>query len=110
MGVFRHSAAALSAALCAPVAAGALALRPRWRAGWRERVGAGRVAEHHALWVHAASVGEVTASARLVARLHARGHPLLLSTTSTTGRALCGELHPDVAHRLAPLDQPWCID
>ena len=78
VGVFRHSAAALAAALAAPVAAGALALRPRWRAGWRERLGAGPVAAG-AIWVHAASVGEVTASARLVERLRAqrpRAHAL----------------------------------
>jgi len=109
VSVFRHSAAALSAALCAPVAAGALALRPRWRAGWRERIGAGPVAPG-ALWIHAASVGEVTASAQLVELLRARGHALLLSTTSTTGRALCAQLHPGLAHRLAPLDHPWCVD
>jgi 3-deoxy-D-manno-octulosonic-acid transferase len=109
VGVFRHSAALLAAALGAPVAAGALALRPRWRAGWRERLGAGPVAEG-GIWLHAASVGEVTASAKLVGTLRARGHPITLSTTSTTGRALCAQLHPGVAHRLAPLDHPWCVD
>jgi 3-deoxy-D-manno-octulosonic-acid transferase len=109
VNVFRHSAAALSAAVGAPVAAGALALRPRWRAGWRERIGGGPVASD-AVWVHAASVGEVTASAQLVELLGARGRPLQLSTTSTTGRALCAQLHPGIAHRLAPLDHPWCVD
>jgi 3-deoxy-D-manno-octulosonic-acid transferase len=109
MPVFRHSAAALSAALGAPVAAGALALQPRWRANWRERVGAGPIATD-AIWVHAASVGEVSASAQLVERLRAAGHALTLSTTTTTGRVLCGQLHPGVAHRLAPLDHPWCVD
>ena len=109
MSVSRHSAAALSAVLGAPVAAGALVLRPRWRAGWRERIGGGPVAPG-ALWVHAASVGEVTASAQLVARLRARGHALQLSTTSNSGRALCGQLHPDLPNRLAPLDHPWCVD
>jgi 3-deoxy-D-manno-octulosonic-acid transferase len=109
VGVFRHSAAALSAALGAPLAAGALALQPRWRAGWRERIGAGPIAED-AIWVHAASVGEVTASARLVERLRRGGNALTLSTTSATGRTLCGQLHPGVAHRLAPLDHPWCVD
>ena len=109
MGVFRHSAAALAAALGAPVAAGALALHPRWRAGWRERLGAGPTADG-GIWVHAASVGEVAASARLVERLRAHGHALTLSTTSTTGRSLCARLHPGVAHRLAPLDHPWCVD
>jgi 3-deoxy-D-manno-octulosonic-acid transferase len=109
VNVFRHSAAALSAAVGAPVAAGALALRPRWRTGWRERIGGGPVASD-AVWVHAASVGEVTASAQLVELLRARGRQLQLSTTSTTGRALCAQLHPGIAHRLAPLDHPWCVD
>jgi 3-deoxy-D-manno-octulosonic-acid transferase len=109
VSVFRHSAAALSAAIGAPVAAGAIALRPRWRIGWRERIGAGPVATG-ALWVHAASVGEVTASAQLVALLRGRGRAVQLSTTSTSGRALCAQLHPDLPHRLAPLDHPWCVD
>jgi len=109
VNVFRHSAAALSAAVGAPVAAGALALRPRWRTGWRERIGGGPVAID-AIWVHAASIGEVSASAQLVERLRARGHALQLSTTSPSGRALCAQLHPGIAHRLAPLDHPWCVD
>jgi len=109
VSVFRHSAAALSAAIGAPVAAGAIALRPRWRTGWRERIGAGPVATG-ALWVHAASVGEVTASAQLVALLRGRGRAVQLSTTSTSGRALCAQLHPELLHRLAPLDHPWCVD
>lgn len=109
VGVFRHSAAALAAVLAAPAAAGALALRPAWRTGWRERLGGGPVAEH-GLWVHAASVGEVAASAQLVERLRAGGHSLTLSTTSAPGRALCAQLHPGTVHRLAPLDHPWCVD
>jgi 3-deoxy-D-manno-octulosonic-acid transferase len=107
--VFRHSAAAVFAAVGAPVAAGALALRPRWRDGWRERIGGGPIAAG-SVWVHAASIGEVTASARLVEQLRERGHLLTLSTTSATGRELCAHLHPDVARRFAPLDHPWCVD
>ena len=109
MGAFRHSTAALAAALAAPVAAGALALRPAWRPGWRERLGAGPVTQG-GIWLHAASVGEVRASARLVEELVRRGHGVLLSTTSLSGRALCARLHPLLPHRLAPLDHPWCVD
>lgn len=109
MGVFRHSAAALSAALGAPVALGGLALRPGWRPGLGERLGGGPCAPG-GLWVHAASMGEVRAAARLVERLHAAGLPLTLSTTSLAGRDLCARLHPDLPRRLAPLDHPWCVD
>src|ERR1700730_7508028 len=47
-------------------------LRPRWREGLRERLGAGVARVGHALagrqqvWVHAVSVGEVVAASRLV--------------------------------------------
>jgi len=109
VGVFRHSAAALSAVVAAPLAAGVLALRPGWRPRWRERVGAGPVAVE-GLWLHAASVGEVASSSRLVEVLRKRGHALTLSTTSATGRVLCEGLHPGAVARLAPLDHPWCVD
>src|SRR5262249_16635466 len=62
------------------------------------------------LWVHAASVGEVAASAQLVERLRARGHAVMQSTTNTRARALCASLHPGIVTRLAPLDHPWCVD
>lgn len=109
MGVFRHSAAAVAAALGAPVALGGLALRPGWRPGLGERLGGGPCTPG-GLWLHAASVGEVAAAAGLVARLHAAGTPLTLSTTSLTGRALSARLHPGLPCRLAPLDHPWCVD
>src|ERR1700730_3582303 len=47
-------------------------VRPRWREGLRERLGAGVARVGHALagrqqvWVHAVSVGEVVAASRLV--------------------------------------------
>ena len=53
-------------------------LRPRWREGLRERLGAGAARVGHALagrqqvWVHAVSVGEVVAAGRLVEELDAR--------------------------------------
>ncbi|MEM7408992.1 MAG: glycosyltransferase N-terminal domain-containing protein [Myxococcota bacterium] len=109
MGVFRHSAAALTALLGAPIAAAAMVARPAWRTGWRERAGAG-AATAEGLWVHAASIGEVRAAAGLVATLAGRGHGLTLSTTSLTGRALGREMHPDWPVRLAPIDHPWAVD
>ena len=60
--------AALSAAVLAPVAAGALAMRPAWRAGFRERLGVLPRLPPGAIWIHAASVGEVLAAVRLMSR------------------------------------------
>ena len=76
---------------------------------WRERLGAGpRVAR--ALWVHAASVGEVRAAAPLVRRLAAGGASLLLSAMTETGRAQWAVLHPALPRRLAPLDVRPCVE
>jgi 3-deoxy-D-manno-octulosonic-acid transferase len=105
----RHSLAALTALAGAPVVAGVLAFRPGWRVGIRERLGALPRPEPGAIWIHAASVGEVRAAARLVDRLRADGHPVFTSTVTVTGRAVMHRTRPEVPCRLAPLDHPWCV-
>lgn len=58
------------------------------------------------VWIHAASVGETRAVAPLVARVRAGapGLPIVVSTTSTTGRGVAArELTPD-AVTLLPVD------
>ena len=108
MRVFRHSGAALTALAGAPLLAGALALAPRWRIGWRERILGGERRAPGAVWIHGASVGEILAASRLVDALRAKGHEVMASTSTPTGRAVMRAARPDVECRLAPLDHTWC--
>jgi 3-deoxy-D-manno-octulosonic-acid transferase len=110
VGPLGHSVAALAALFGAPALLAGMALRPRWRAGLTERLGA-----HPArglarpLWLHAASVGEMRAALPLLDALAARGFALVASSMTTTGRALARETRPALASGLAPLDHPWLV-
>jgi 3-deoxy-D-manno-octulosonic-acid transferase len=107
--VFRHSIAALTAVVGLPLMALAMALVPRWRIGWRERLGGGARQTPGAVWVHGASVGEILAATRIVDALRAKGHDVVASTSTSTGRDVMRRTRPDVPCRLAPLDHPWCV-
>ena len=110
MGPLGHSVAALTALLGLPVLATGTALRPAWRVGLAERLGA-----HPAcggtrpLWLHGASVGEVRAALALADALAARGHALVASCMTATGRALAREARPALTSGFAPLDHPWLV-
>jgi 3-deoxy-D-manno-octulosonic-acid transferase len=63
------------------------------------------------IWVHAVSVGEVTAAAPIVTALRSRfpGACIVLSTSTETGREMAGKLATDATvHIYYPLDIP-CI-
>lgn len=109
MRLWSHSLAALGALAALPIGLGAFALRPGWRAGWRERLGAAGARAPGAVWVHGASVGEITAAMRLIDRLRKEGLEVVASTTSLTGREVMRRARPDVPTQLAPLDHPWCV-
>ena len=92
-----------------------LLLRPRWREGLRERLGAGAAWVAGGLrgvrpvWVHAVSVGEVIAVSRLVEELDAhlgRG-AVVISTTTRTGQRLARERFGQQRCFYFPLDLPW---
>jgi 3-deoxy-D-manno-octulosonic-acid transferase len=104
--------AALSAlALAPPLAIGCL-LRPSWRVGLAERLGAHPARPRDGrgpIWVHGASAGEVRAAARLARALAARGEPVAVSATSAAGRELWRALVPEAPAGFAPLDHPWCV-
>ena len=110
MRAVSHSLAALSALAVAPFAAGALALRPRWRVGLRERLGALPRQCESPIWIHAASVGEVSVALRLVDALRREGTAVYTSTTTVTGRDVLRRKAPGVPCHLAPLDHLWCVE
>jgi 3-deoxy-D-manno-octulosonic-acid transferase len=64
------------------------------------------------LWVHAVSVGEVTAAAPVIRYLLSRNPPLsvLVTTTTPTGAARARELLGDsIVHRYTPFDLPEIV-
>lgn len=76
-------------------------------ADWRERLGfSGPQVAPGGIWLHAASVGELT-SARVLAEALAREFPLVVTTNSLTGRDLARRLGYPCA--LAPLDVPQAV-
>ncbi|MFL6427283.1 MAG: 3-deoxy-D-manno-octulosonic acid transferase [Acidobacteriaceae bacterium] len=92
-------------------------LRPRWREGLRERMGAGAERVGHALagrqqvWVHAVSVGEVVAVSRMVEELDARlgRGSVAISTTTQTGQQLARERFGAGRCFYFPIDLPWVV-
>ncbi len=92
-------------------------LRPRWRDGLRERLGAGAERVGHALagrqqvWVHAVSVGEVMAVSRLVEELDARlgQGSVAISTTTRTGQQLARDRFGAARCFYFPIDLPWVV-
>ena len=86
---------------------------PAYRERWQERFGLfGKASRIGGIWVHAVSVGEVLAIARLVRQLLERypDLPVLITTATPTGaervKALFGD---EVEHRYAPIDLPWVV-
>jgi 3-deoxy-D-manno-octulosonic-acid transferase len=77
-----------------------------------ERFGLGRHLDAPSLWLHAVSVGEVSAAAALVRALRAR-HPgmrCVLTTATPTGRAQAAALFgTDVDVRFLPYDTPGAV-
>ncbi|RFF32122.1 3-deoxy-D-manno-octulosonic acid transferase [Wenzhouxiangella sediminis] len=82
------------------------------RAHWRERLGRLPESDRPALWIHAASVGEINAVAGLVTALLERypDERVVISTITVTGRAEAVRRFGDrVETVFAPLDTPWVV-
>ncbi|HWL57857.1 MAG TPA: glycosyltransferase N-terminal domain-containing protein [Paracoccus sp. (in: a-proteobacteria)] len=76
-------------------------------ADWRERLAlTGPEVVPGSIWLHAASVGELTSARSLVAALAAEAR-VVVTTNSTTGRALARKLGHTAM--LAPLDLPQAV-
>ncbi len=100
-----------------PLALARLLWRSRREPGYRARLGERlgympAMAAERPLWLHAVSVGEVSAALPLLDALLARypGVPLVISTTTPSGaellRARCGER---VRHVYLPFDTPGAV-
>lgn len=99
----------------------AVILRLLWRARrapayaqrWGERFGRYPALDlHNTIWIHAVSVGEVTAAVPLVHALRARypQRPILITTLTPTGSAQVRRLFgADVHHVYAPYDLPHAV-
>ena len=91
----------------------------KYREGLAERLGrvkeiksGGRpVGDNPVIWVHAVSVGEVIAVARLVTELDAAlpGYRVVVSTTTRTGQALARQRFGAERVFYCPLDLPWVV-
>ena len=110
MGPIRHSVAALSALALGPMLAVVLAVRPALRRGMRERLGALEPRREGRIQVHASSVGEAKAAARLIVELEASGHAVRATTSTLAGRDIFRRDLPSMPSSLAPLDHPWLVE
>ncbi|MBW1882925.1 MAG: glycosyltransferase [Deltaproteobacteria bacterium] len=109
MGLIRHSVAALSALALGPLLGVVLAVRPSLRRGMRERLGALEPRREGRIQVHASSLGEAKAAARLIRELEASGHAVRATTSTLAGRDIFRRDFPSMPSSLAPLDHPWLV-
>ena len=80
--------------------------------GFHPREAASPITGAPRIWVHAVSVGEVTAAAPIVAALHSRfpGACIVLSTSTETGQEMARKLVPAArAHIYYPFDIPHVV-
>lgn len=102
--------------LALPLLLGLMALRTRKEPlairHFAHRLGFGPKAGRGAVWIFAASLGEVRAASPLIDALRARGHRICLTVTSPAGLIEARRLYADragIATGYAPLDLAWTL-
>ena len=95
--------------LGAPVWLPWVLISPARRRGFGERWTPLPPRDQDTVWLHAASVGEAEAATPLLSRLAERGVPLVVTTSTVTGRDRLRERFPGLSVRLVPLDLPGLI-
>jgi 3-deoxy-D-manno-octulosonic-acid transferase len=104
--------------LATPVIVAVMMAKPRCRRGFLQRMGWQAHPSDKAgsstplIWIHAVSLGEVTAIAPLVKALHGRRpeYRYIVSTVTETGREAVEQRLAGIAeHRYAPLDFSWAV-
>lgn len=95
----------------------ALLLKKRCRSGLLQRIGwvvpRGWGSQENVLWIHAVSLGEVSAIVPFVTTLHQRYPALkiIVSTVTETGREAVRQRLAGIAtHCFLPLDYPWIVN
>lgn len=101
-------------ALGAPFLLPLLALHPRLRGGFLDRLGGRRVPHaprpaERPVWFHGASAGDVRALSALVRELEAQGWPTLVSAGTRAGHEIARAEFPGTTTRRAPLDFAPCV-
>ncbi|MEO6029736.1 MAG: glycosyltransferase N-terminal domain-containing protein [Candidatus Binatia bacterium] len=113
LGLF-NAAVVSTGVLLSPAALIALALKRDWRVGLAERFGTVTATPpgRPAIWIHGASVGELTALAPVVRALRRElpDHRLVLSSMTIGGRHAAVTRIPEAdTHMLFPLDLPAAV-
>ncbi|MBQ9565817.1 MAG: 3-deoxy-D-manno-octulosonic acid transferase [Synergistaceae bacterium] len=85
-------------------------LRRKYKVGLDERMGCLEGVPQNGIWVHAVSVGEVQSASALIKRVREdpgplESRPCVLSTVTTTGRAMAGQLLGETIDRM--IYNPW---
>src|ERR1041385_2046996 len=104
--------------LCSPYYFLKMWRRGNWREGFGQRFGRysskikQAVTNRHVLWIHAVSVGEVNICTQLISVLEPRLPNLkfVVSTTTSTGRALLEKLPSHIQKVYYPIDRLYCVN